>query len=95
MDVITPNPLQGNDKRSDTDKGTNTTKNKAMKKAILFTLIVVGLATIMYQQNEVNKLKKQLNATEQVFNQVYADNEDYFIDVLSETDAYQSYLETL
>lgn len=70
-------------------------KHKAMKKAILFTLIVVGLATIMYQQNEVNKLKKQLNATEQVFNQVYADNEDYFIDVLSETDVYQSYLETL
>jgi ssDNA-specific exonuclease RecJ len=49
----------------------------------------------VYQQTEVNKLKKQLNATEEIIYQVYQDNEDYYLDVLSETDAYQSYLETL
>ena len=66
-----------------------------MKKALLTTLIVAGIATIIYQLNAIADLKNQLSATENIIYQVKQDNEDYFFDILTETDAYQNYLETL
>lgn len=66
-----------------------------MKKALLLALIAIGIAVVAYQAKEVQNLRNQLSATESIIYQVKQDNEDYFFDVLAETDAYQNYLETL
>ena len=73
-----------------------------MKKAtiIILALLVVALASKNYQQKEIiSNLVNQSTMTEEQFNnlmdRIEQDHPNYVEDVLCETDAYQSIIETL
>lgn len=72
-----------------------------MKKTIIFlALVIVALVCRLNQQKEIiNNLGTQVTQQEQVFEkvleQVEQDNPDYVIDVLSETDSYQNYIDLM
>lgn len=72
-----------------------------MKKAtIILALIIVALICKLNQQAEIiNNLSTQATQQAQVFEkvleQIEQDNPDYVTDVLSETDVYFNYVETI
>lgn len=72
-----------------------------MKKTIIFlALVIVALICRINQQAEmISALGTQVTQQEQVFEkvleQVEQDNPDYVIDVLSETDTYQDYIDLM
>lgn len=72
-----------------------------MKKTIIFlALVIVALICRLNQQAEIiDNLGTQVTQQEQVFekvlNQIEQDNPNYVIDVLSETDTYQDYIDLM
>jgi hypothetical protein len=72
-----------------------------MKKTIIFlALVIVALICRLNQQKEIiNNLGTQVTQQEQVFekvlNQIEQDNPNYVLDVLSETDTYQDYIDLM
>lgn len=72
-----------------------------MKKTIIFlALVIVALICRLNQQAEIiNNLGTQVTQQEQVFekvlNQIEQDNPNYVLDVLSETDTYQDYIDLM
>lgn len=65
-----------------------------MKKAIIILLAIIAIMAIRNNQQRqiVKDLTKQLATTNQLLEQIKQDNEDYYYDVLAETDAYADYI---
>ena len=65
-----------------------------MKKAIIILSAIVAIMAIRNNQQRqiVKDLTKQIKVTNQLLEQVRQDNEDYYYDVLAETDAYADYI---
>lgn len=60
---------------------------------LVLTLIVVALSSIVYEYGTlIDFWQRRAIFAERVINQVEEDNENYVLDVLSETDAYQDWL---
>jgi CHASE3 domain sensor protein len=66
-----------------------------MKRFIISFLLVITLICFAYSVASYQREKALLQATETLIDRVYTDNENYFLDVLSESDEYQDYLEIL
>lgn len=70
-----------------------------MKKiSIILAIIIVALICKLNQQAEIidnlgTQATQQARVFEKVLEQVEQDNPDYVIDVLSETDSYQNYID--
>ena len=56
-----------------------------MKKVIFYAVLVLATLVMIWQQATIRNL----------IDRVYTDNEDYFLDVLTESDDYQNYCESL
>lgn len=65
-----------------------------MKRFTIAILLIVSLFCFCYALASYQREKALLQATETLINRVYTDNEDYFLDVLTESDEYQTYIET-
>lgn len=66
-----------------------------MKKVIFYAVLALATLVMFWQQATIRNLSAYVQATETLIDRVYADNEDYFLDILSESDDYQNYVETL
>jgi hypothetical protein len=66
-----------------------------MKKVIFYAVLVLATLVIFWQQATIRNLSAYVKATETLIDRVYTDNEDYFLDVLTESDDYQNYCESL
>lgn len=66
-----------------------------MKKVIFYAVIVLATLVMFWQQATIRNLSAYMKATETLIDRVYTDNEDYFLDVLTESDDYQNYVESL
>lgn len=66
-----------------------------MKKVIFYAVIVLATLVMFWQQATIRNLSAYVKATETLIDRVYTDNEDYFLDVLTESDDYQNYCESL
>ena len=62
-----------------------------MKRFTITLLLVITLICFAYSVASYNREKALLQATETLMDRVYTDNEDYFLDVLTESDEYQTY----
>lgn len=68
-----------------------------MKKLILISIssfLLGGTIATIYYQNQVNAYHNYYQKTEILLDSVYSQNEDYFLDVLMETDTYYNYEES-
>lgn len=68
-----------------------------MKKLILITIssfLLGGTLATLYYQNQVNAYHKYYQETEILLDSIYSQNENYFLDVLMETDTYYNYEES-
>lgn len=66
-----------------------------MKRFTITLLLIITLVCFAYSVASYHREKALLQATETLIDRVYTDNENYFLDVLSESDEYQDYLEIL
>lgn len=66
-----------------------------MKKVIFYAVIVLATLVMFWQQATIRNLSAYVKATETLIDRVYTDNENYFLDVLAESDDYQNYCESL
>lgn len=66
-----------------------------MKKVIFYAVLVLATLVMFWQQATIRNLSAYVKATETLIDRVYTDNEDYFLDVLTESDDYQNYCESL
>lgn len=68
-----------------------------MKKSIIITIgsfLLGGTIATIYFQNQVEAYHHYYHNTEVLLDSVYSQNEDYFLDVLMETDTYFNYEES-
>jgi hypothetical protein len=66
-----------------------------MKRFTITLLLIITLVCFAYSVASYHREKALLQATETLIDRVYTDNENYFLDVLTESDEYQDYLEIL
>lgn len=66
-----------------------------MKKTTIYAVLAIATLVMLWQYSTIKNLSAYVKATETLIDRVYADNEDYFLDILSESDDYQNYVETL
>ena len=66
-----------------------------MKRFTITLLLVITLICFAYSVASYHRGKALLQATETLMDRVYTDNEDYFLDILTESDDYQNYVESL
>lgn len=66
-----------------------------MKKVIFYAVLAIATLVMFWQQATIRNLSAYVKATETLIDRVYTDNEDYFLDVLTESDDYQNYCESL
>lgn len=68
-----------------------------MKKSIIIAIgsfLLGGTIATIYYQNKVEAYHNYYQKTEILLDSVYSQNEDYFLDVLMETDTYFNYEES-
>ena len=68
-----------------------------MKKSIIIAIgsfLLGGTIATIYFQNQVKAYHNYYQKTEILLDSVYSQNEDYFLDVLMETDTYYNYEES-
>lgn len=68
-----------------------------MKKSIIIAIgsfLLGGTIATIYYQNQVEAYHNYYQKTEILLDSVYSQNEDYFLDVLMETDTYFNYEES-
>ena len=68
-----------------------------MKKSIIIAIgsfLLGGTIATIYYQNQVEAYYNYYHNTEVLLDSVYSQNEDYFLDVLMETDTYFNYEES-
>lgn len=66
-----------------------------MKRFTITLLLIITLVCFAYSVASYHREKALLQATETLMDRVYTDNENYFLDVLTESDEYQNYIEIL
>lgn len=69
-----------------------------MKKSIIIAIgsfLLGGTIATIYYQNQVEAYHNYYQKTEILLDSVYSQNEDYFLDVLMETDTYYNYEESM
>lgn len=62
-----------------------------MKKLINVLLLILAILCIAGMYNKLCKYEVYYQTTEEMLNQIYEDNSDYYLDVLMETDEYENY----
>lgn len=68
-----------------------------MKKSIIISIgsfLLGGTIATIYYQTQVEAYHNYYHNTEDLLDSVYSQNEDYFLDVLMETDTYYNYEES-
>ena len=66
-----------------------------MKKVIFYAGLALATLVMFWQYSTIRNLSAYVKATETLIDRVYTDNEDYFLDILTESDDYQNYVESL
>ena len=66
-----------------------------MKKTTIYAVLAIATLVMLWQYSTIKNLSAYVQATETLIDRVYTDNEDYFLDILTESDDYQNYVETL
>lgn len=64
-----------------------------MKRIFTTILLTISVICLAYAIASHHREKALLNATEDVLDLVYSNDENYFLDVVTETDAYNNYIE--
>lgn len=66
-----------------------------MKKTTIYAVLAIATLVMLWQYSTIKNLSAYVKATETLIDRVYTDNEDYFLDILTESDDYQNYVESL
>lgn len=66
-----------------------------MKKVIFYAILVLATLVMFWQQATIKNLSAYMATTETLLNRIEQDNPVYVLDVLTESDEYQNYCESL
>ena len=66
-----------------------------MKKGTIYALLAIATLVMLWQYATIKNLSAYVQATETLMDRIWEDNENYCLDVLSETDVYCDYIDTL